>query len=165
MSWEVPAANVVLPRSNLADVAVLSITVRDTLLEPPAMTLAVPSAGAPFVVSGFDVSGRPEQSIQHVSRVATLVVVGDRPVSAVVGCAGAPVSVGRSVFGIVGACGGVTPPVVVPFAVIASWIKRYVPGGLVLPRMVTTRLEPGREPSPRSTGPSREKSRTSSSTT
>jgi hypothetical protein len=141
VSVDVQPAHVSLPRGNLVDVAVVRIVAPAAALEPPVLTLDVPSVGTRFVVSGFDVRGRPQQSIQHVSRVATLVLVGDRPISAAGECAGAPAIAGRSVFGFVGTCSPVTPPVIIPLSAIASWVRRYVPGGLMLQRALTTRFE------------------------
>jgi hypothetical protein len=93
-------------------------------------------------VVGFDLSGRPLQVLQHVSRVANAALIGDRPMTGVIGCAGAPVVAERAVFGFVGRCGLFEPPVIVPFAAIASWIERDVPGGLTLRRgVMTTRFE------------------------
>jgi hypothetical protein len=134
-------ADVSLPHGDLVDVAVFQITLRDTALRPPSLTLVAPSARDAFTVLGFDLSGRPQQSPQHVSRVATLALIGDRPLSGLVGCAGAPVVAERAVFGFVGKCGPYERPVIVPFAAIASWINRYVPGGLMLRQALMSRLQ------------------------
>lgn len=136
-SLEVRPQDLVLPKGGLIDIAILRVTVPSSAVVPPQLTLEIPP-GTPFLLAGFDAFARPEKAEQRVRRVATLAVAGDRRVAAIIGCAGAPALVEGRVFGIAGTCGIDTPPVVVPFAAIADWLKRYVPDGLTLPLAVPT---------------------------
>lgn len=137
-SLEVRAQDLVLPKGGLLDIAILRVTVPSSAAVPPPLTLEIPPSGTPFLLAGFDPFARPEKTEQRVRRVATLAVAGDRRVTAITGCAGAPALFEGRVFGIASTCGIDTPPVVVPFAAIADWLKRYVPDGLTLPLAVPT---------------------------
>lgn len=134
---EVRPQDLVLP-SGVIDIAILRVTVSSSAVAPPPLTLEIPAPGAPFFLAGFGAAGNPVKLEQHVRRVATLAVAGDRSVTGMTGCAGAPALFEQRVFGIVSTCGSDTPPVVVPFAAIADWLKRHVPGGLTLPLPMLT---------------------------
>jgi len=136
-SLDVQPQDVVVP-SGLIDIAILRVAVPSSEVGPPPLTLEIPAPGSPFLVAGFGASGAPEKAEQRVRRVATLAVAGDRRVASLTGCAGAPALFEHRVFGVVGTCEGDTPPVVVPFAAIADWLKRHVPGGLTLPLPMLT---------------------------
>jgi hypothetical protein len=134
---DVQPQDLIVP-TGLIDIAILRVAVPSIEVGPPALTLEIPPPGSPFLVAGFGATGAPEKAEQRVRRVATLAVAGDRRVAALTGCAGAPALLERRVFGVVSNCEGDTPPVVVPFAAIADWIKRHVPGGLTLPLPMLT---------------------------
>lgn len=134
---EVRPQDLVVP-SGVIDIAILRVAVPSSAAAPPPLTLAIPAPSTPFLLSGFDASGKPEKAEQRVRRVATLAVAGDRGVTGITGCAGAPALFEGRVFGIVSTCGRDTPPVVVPFAAIADWLERHVPGGLTLPLPMLT---------------------------
>jgi hypothetical protein len=133
--------DVSFPRGNILDVAVFKVTAPATLLVPPALTVAVPSPGSEFWVSGFDVTGAPVRAVQHVRRVATLMITGDRTMPVIEGCAGAPAIGAHGVFGIVSACKAGQLPLIVPLSAVASWIERCVPGGLTVQGPPQTRFE------------------------
>jgi hypothetical protein len=134
---EMPGARVAVHPEDVAlsgsmvNLAVLPAVTTADVAGPPALTLSVPDPGMPFVIEGFDRSGQAVRATARVSRVATLLLMG-APAMTASGCAGATAIADREAFGIVTACDEGELPRVVPFAAIADWIARRVPGGLTL---------------------------------
>lgn len=126
-----------LPVGGVADVAVFRVAAPATSVEAAPLSVTVPDVGREFFITGFTAAGRPAQSAQRVRRVATLAVHGDRAAT-FPDCAGAAAVAEGRVFGLVATCMPGAAPVVLPLAVIARWVERYVPGGLALPPAVLT---------------------------
>ena len=109
------------------DLAVLRATAPKTTLVPRPLVYEEPSPGEVFQIAGY----RPD--LTHISvteRVrfrSTLLVVGDRDASALVGCVGAPAISPRGAFGVVSECPPGRTPTIALFSTARSFIERYVP--------------------------------------
>ena len=113
--------------NSLTDIALFPVTVPATAVLPRSITFDDPKVGAMFLIAGRTASRQPLIVPQHVSRRATAVLVGDRDVSGLAPCTGAPALSEAGVFGIVTTCGPGLRPVVSLFSFAQPWMVRRVP--------------------------------------
>jgi hypothetical protein len=92
------------------------------------IVFAPPSAGQVFVIAMPGPGGAPIISAGRLGAVTTRVLRGDRPLTDVADCQGAPVSHERGAFGLVSGCERDVPPTFVPFSAVRSFLARHVPG-------------------------------------
>jgi hypothetical protein len=119
--------DVFVPIGSLVDIAVLRTTLAHTRLAATPIAYMTPSFDDGFVISGFDEEHEPTTAAQQVRFVSTLLAVGDRDVSGVPGCAGAPAISTAGVFGIVTQCDAHRPPVISLLLISRSFIERVIP--------------------------------------
>ena len=125
---EISEDDIFLPRGDMLDVAVIRAAVPTTTFVPLLITFEPPRVDATFVISGYHGDGSRATLPQRVRFESTLVIVGDRIASELVGCAGAPALVEDGVFGVVSECQANRNPIVVPLTAARSFIERTVPG-------------------------------------
>jgi hypothetical protein len=114
--------------NGLVDVAVLRATAADAPpLQPRPIVFNPPPVGTVFLLSGIDDTGGVKTVAKHVRFESTLLVVGDRDASDLVGCVGAPAIAPDGVFGIVRECEAHRPPVISLLSMVQSFLERYVP--------------------------------------
>ena len=127
-SLDIKPDDVVFTGSGVVDVAVLHVTTADVeFLRPAPVVYAPPSVGAVFLVSSPDGDGAVQTIPQHVRFASTLLVIGDRALSGLTGCIGAPAISPDGVFGIVRECEPNRPPVISLLRIAQSFLERYVP--------------------------------------
>jgi hypothetical protein len=127
-SLDIKPDDVVFTGSGVVDVAVLHVTTADVeFLRPALVVYAPPSVGAVFLVSSPDGDGAVQTIAQHVRFASTLLVIGDRALSGLTGCIGAPAISPDGVFGIVRECEPNRPPVISLLRIAQSFLERYVP--------------------------------------
>ena len=140
ITLEVNPQDVEVPRGVLSDLALMRVVVAASTLAPRQVTFTVPNAGALFFVGGRDHQGRPAAVLQHVAHRSTLRVLGDRDVTEIAACAGAPAVSEAGIFGVVAHCQPGRGPEIALFEVARNWLSQRVPG-LAEARPVLTRLE------------------------
>jgi hypothetical protein len=109
------------------DVAVLRATAVAGTLVPQPLTYEAPSPGEVFVIAGYRQDGVHAALTERVRFRSTLLAVGDRDASALVGCVGAPALFRNSAFGVVSECKAGRVPVIALFSVARSFIERHLP--------------------------------------
>ena len=109
------------------DVAVLRATVPKTTLVPRPLVYEEPSPGELFQIAGYRPDLTPTKVTERVRFRSTLLVVGDRDASALVGCVGAPAISPRGAFGVVSECPPGRTPTIALFSRARPFIERYVP--------------------------------------
>jgi hypothetical protein len=120
--------DVFLPAAMLVDIAVFRATT------PPAAIIVAlppvydaPSAGDAFAISGVGSDGAAATVAERVQFQSTILTVGDRDASALIGCVGAPAIFRSGVFGIVSECAAGHAPVIAQLSIARSFIERHVP--------------------------------------
>jgi len=117
-----------MPVGSCVDVAVFRVTAAaTTTLAPRPVVYDAPSAGADFLVSGYDRNGLPATLAGHIRFRSTLLASGDRDVSVLRGCVGAPAISQEGVFGIVSQCAANRSPVISLLSMARGFIERNVP--------------------------------------
>jgi len=96
-----------------------------------------PATGDVFIVSGLDPADVAVTGAQHVSFSAAKFLIGDRPITDLHDCAGAPALLPTGVFGLVSECGSGLPPVVSRLAAARAFIADHVPGWDASPTRTT----------------------------
>jgi hypothetical protein len=97
--------SVFMPSGTCVDVAVFHVAAAaDIAAVPQPVTFDSLRIGTGFLVHGFDHDGRPVAVAQEIRFRATLQVIGDREISSLRGCLGAPAVTPRGVFGVVTEC-------------------------------------------------------------
>jgi len=109
------------------DVAVLRATVPKTTLVPRPLVYEEPSPGELFQIAGYRPDLTPASVTERVRFRSTLLVVGDRDASALIGCVGAPAFSPRGAFGVVSECPPGRTPTIALFSRARPFIERYVP--------------------------------------
>ena len=104
-----------------------------------------PATGDVFVVSGLDPADVAAAGAQHVLFSATTFLIGDRPITDLHDCAGAPALLPAGVFGLVSECGSGLPPVVSRLSAARAFIADHVPGWDATPTRTTQYEVIGRE--------------------
>jgi len=97
-----------------------------------------PATGGVFAVSGLDPSDARANSVQRVLFSAAKFLIGDRPLSDLHDCGGAPALLPAGVFGLVSECGSGLPPVVSLLSAARAFITEHVPGWDALPTPTRT---------------------------
>ena len=87
-----------------------------------------PAIGDVFVVSGLDPADIAVTGAQHASFSAAKFLIGDRAITDLHDCAGAPALLPAGVFGLVSECGSGLPPVVSRLSAARAFIADHVPG-------------------------------------
>jgi hypothetical protein len=128
--------DVFLPIGNLVDVAVLRAEAPYAAVLPGTMSFdAPPPAGSDFLIAGYDDGGALATVAEHVRFLSTRLVVGDRDVSGLAGCLGAPAISADGIFGVVSECDAGRAPVVTLLALASPFLARHVPGLMVRPTL------------------------------
>jgi hypothetical protein len=140
VTLEVNPQDIEVPRGTLSDIALLRVVVADSKLVPRQVTFTAPDAGALFFVGGRDDQGRPVALLQHVAHRSTVRILGDRDVTEIAACAGAPAVSEAGIFGVVAHCQPGRGPEIALFEVARSWLTRRVPG-LTEAQLTMTRSE------------------------
>jgi hypothetical protein len=104
-----------------------------------------PATGDVFVVSGLDPLDAAASSPQRVQFSATQFVIGDRPLTDLHDCAGAPALRPGGVFGLVSECASGLPPVISLLSAGRAFIVAHVPGFDTGPARLTQYEVVGRE--------------------
>ena len=126
-SFNVSPDDVWIPGGNIAGVAILRVaTERSNLVARPIVYNA-PSPTDVFLVSGFDQAGANTSVAEHLRFESTLFAVGDRDVSGLLGCVGAPAMSQEGVFGIVSECQTNRSPVISLLSMSRSFIDKHIP--------------------------------------
>jgi hypothetical protein len=120
--------DVEVPRGTLSDLALMRVVVPASSLTPRPTTFATPNAGALFLVAGLNEDGQPVLIPQHVAHRSTMRVLGDREITDIAGCAGAPAVTETGIFGIVAHCEAGRRPEIALFEVARRWLSERVPG-------------------------------------
>jgi hypothetical protein len=110
----------------LVDLAVLRAEAGHTTLVPQSIAYEPPRAGAAFVIAGYDHTGHPAALDTRVRFESTRIAVGDRDVSGLAGCIGAPAMTAAGVFGIVSECERERCAIVSLLSMARSFIERSV---------------------------------------
>ena len=142
---EVTRTDVFIPSGGCMDVAVFRVTApAATTLVPQPIVYDPPPAGTPFLVSGYDPAGRAVEVGAHIRFRSTLLAIGDRDVSNLRGCIGAPAILEdrQGVFGVVSECEPHRAPVIALLSAARRFIERYVPPRVAAPSTSTARLRP-----------------------
>jgi hypothetical protein len=92
------------------------------------IVLDAPATGEVFVVSGLDPVDVAVTGAQHVSFSAARFLIGDRSITDLHDCAGAPALLPAGVFGLVSECASGLPPVVSRLSAARAFIADHVPG-------------------------------------
>jgi hypothetical protein len=117
-----------MPVGSCVDVAVFRVTAAaTTTLVPRPVVYDAPSAGTDFLVSGYDRNGHPATLAGRIRFRSTLLAIGDRDVSVLRGCVGAPAISQEGVFGIVSQCAANRSPVISLLSMARGFIERHVP--------------------------------------
>lgn len=124
---EVKPSDVMLPRGSIVEVAVLGVETPALELAPKPIDYEAPSVGSVFVIAGLDEKGAPKTVAEHVRFESTLLAVGDRELSALTGCVGAPAISLSGVVGIVRECEPGRSPVISLLAMARPFIERFLP--------------------------------------
>jgi hypothetical protein len=127
---EIKRSDVFMPSGGFVDIAVFRVTSpATTALVPQPVMYDPPPAGAAFFVAGYDPTGRPTMVAAHIRFRSTLLALGDRDVSSLRGCVGAPAILegGKGIFGLVSACEPHSSPVIALLSTARRFIERYVP--------------------------------------
>jgi hypothetical protein len=140
ITLEVNPRDVEVPRGTLSDLALMRVVVTASTLAPRHVTFTAPNAGAVFFVGGRDHQGRPVAVLQHVAHRSTIRVLGDRDVTAIAACAGAPAVSEAGIFGVVAHCQPGRGPEIALFEVARNWLSERVPG-LAESQPMLTRLD------------------------
>jgi hypothetical protein len=111
----------------IIDVAILRVTTAGSALVPQPLLYEAPSPGEVFLISGYRQDGARATVAERVRFRSTLLAVGDRDASALVGCVGAPAISRNGAFGVVSECKAGRAPVIDLFSVARSFIERHVP--------------------------------------
>jgi hypothetical protein len=115
-------------RGGIVDVAVLRTTVpQDMPAVPKPVSYTSPPLDSVFIIAVPDGFGAMRSIPQHVRFVSTLFVTGDRDISDVPGCVGAPAIAPDGVFGVVHECEPNRSPVISLLAVGQSLLERVLP--------------------------------------
>jgi hypothetical protein len=125
---EIAGRDITTPYANIRDVALLKARVGRGVLRPLPLTFDDIHAGTLFVVSGYQADGGTASVAQHAAFVASRAVRGERPISLLAGCRGAPAIVERGVFGVVAECEPNHAPEIVPLTVARGFLARELPG-------------------------------------
>ncbi len=125
-----PAA-VVVPMGTGVDVAVVRVVTPRSALVPASLSTSAPRAGEAFRIVGLRPGGAVVTVPQQARFVSTRYVVGDRDLSALAGCLGAPALGDAGVFGVVTNCGAGRTPTITLLSAAESFLTRTV-AGLVL---------------------------------
>jgi hypothetical protein len=132
--------DVEVPRGTFSDLALMRVVVPASPLTPRPITFTTPDAGSPFFVGGRDGQGRPVAVQQHVTQRSTMRVLGDRELTGIAACAGAPAVSDAGIFGIVAHCDAGRRPEIALFEVARNWMLQRVPG-LAEAQRTLTRFE------------------------
>lgn len=116
-----------VPGGTLIDVAVFRATTTSTTLVGRPAIYQAPSVGEVFLIAGYEHGGAAATVAERVRFQSTLVAVGDRDASTLVGCLGAPAISRDGVFGVVSECNVGRAPVIALLSMARSFIERYVP--------------------------------------
>jgi hypothetical protein len=110
------------------DIAVFRMTVRTPIaLVPERVIYDAPHAGGAFFILGFDEVGARTKLAAQIRFRSTLLAIGDRDVSRLRGCVGAPAVVApdEGVFGVINECQPDRPPVIGLLSAARHFIERY----------------------------------------
>jgi hypothetical protein len=113
--------------TGVIDVAVVRATSPSTTLVPRPLVYDPPSPGEVFHISGYGRDGARATVAERVRFLSTLLAVGDRDASALVGCVGAPAISRNGAFGLVSECTAGRTPTIALFSVARAFIERHVP--------------------------------------
>jgi len=108
-------------------VGVLRIVADHDARTPQPVVFSAPNAGEGFAILGLDSRDEVIIEPQHVTLRSARRIVGDRRLSRLVGCLGAPAVAGDGTFGIVTECEGDGPPIVTPLAAVRALLSQQVP--------------------------------------
>jgi hypothetical protein len=130
---EVKARDVVPAPGNMMDLALLEAVSPNTDFVALPLMFEPPPPGGGFVIFGYRQDGTRATISERVRFVSTLFVVGDRDVSDLSGCAGAPALVENLVFGIVSECAVDRTPTITALTLARGFIMRNIPGLVARP--------------------------------
>jgi len=119
--------DVSLPGATLVDIAVFRATTPSAAIAALPPVYDAPSAGDAFVISGVGGDGAAATVAERVQFQSTILMVGDRDTSALIGCVGAPAIFRSGVFGIVSECAAGHAPVIAQLSIARAFIERHVP--------------------------------------
>ena len=108
-------------------VGVLRIVAERDAGTPQPVVFSVPNAGEGFAIVGLDSRDALTVESQYMTLRSTRRIVGDRRVSTLVGCLGAPAVTDNGTFGIVTECEGDGPPIVTPLAAVRGLLSQQIP--------------------------------------
>jgi len=137
---DVKHEDVFMPVGSCVDVAVIRVTTAATTnlrFVPRPVVYDPPSAGTDFLVSGYDHNGHPATLAARIRFRSTLLAIGDRDLSALWGCVGAPAISQERVFGIVSQCSANRSPVISFLSMARGFIERNVPRPITDPRPIS----------------------------
>ena len=126
-SFSVSPDDVWIPGGNIAGVAILRVATERSNLVARPIVYDAPSPTDVFLVSGFDQAGANISVAEHIRFESTLFAVGDRDVSSLLGCVGAPAMSQAGVFGIVSECETNRSPVISLLSMSRSFIEKHIP--------------------------------------
>jgi hypothetical protein len=118
----------------LADVALLRVTTMPASLPTRPVSYDAPPIDTVFLIAGFDEHGEARTIAERVRFESTLLLVGDRDVSSLNGCVGAPAISQTGVFGVVRECQHGRAPIISLLPEARAFIER------TLPRPTTTTI-------------------------
>lgn len=124
----VPREHRYLPIGNLIDIAVLRADVAASGLAPAAMGFSVPSPGRSLDIAAYNRGGTRQIETQHVRFASSRFIVGDRDLSSLAACLGAPAIDGDEIVGVVSECEPGRAPLMTPLSVAFPFLARQIPG-------------------------------------
>lgn len=95
---------------------------------PIPLAWAPPAIASAFEIAGYDGAGNPATITAHVRFASTRLLVGDRDISGLAGCIGAPAIGLDGLYGIVSECEPNRAPVITRLSMAYSFLARNLPG-------------------------------------
>ncbi len=121
--WFVSPNDIRVPHSPMVDIAILRIRAPSIDVAPEPIDFAPPAIGSVFIVAAIDPQSGVKTVAEHVRFESTLFVVGDRDLSSLAGCVGAPAISPQGVVGIVRACDAGRAPTISLLAIARPFIE------------------------------------------
>lgn len=131
LAVDVDPEDVVLPAATLLDIAIVRVALDSarTDLRLAPLTCELPAPGATFRVVGSAFDGRPAATVDVGVRFeSTALLVGDRDISSMDACVGAPAVSEAGIFGVVSRCERGSVPLVSLLGLAREFMQRAVPG-------------------------------------